>query len=39
MECSKRGLINDVCDILAIKDLDSSEVNDHNDVSAVLDRI
>ena len=39
MQCSKRGLINDVCDILAIKDLDSSEVNDHNDVSAVLDRI
>ena len=28
-----------MCDILASKDLDSSEVNDHNDVSAVLDRI
>ena len=35
---SKRGLLNDACYILASEDLDSSGVNDHNDVSAVFGR-
>ena len=39
LQCNKRGLLNDVCYFLASKDLDSSGVNDHKDVSAVLDRV
>ena len=35
---SKGGLLNDACFILASEDLDSSGVNDHNDVSAVFGR-